>query len=327
MAAALSAAPAEMLGVAAPASFNVLASVSIILVNKHLVTACGFEYLLTLLFLNFSTTAVVLVVLSRRGWFQVQHLPPWDRWILAMMATLTVLLNNASNEANSVGFYQITKLLIIPTVIVVERLRGVKKSYSTGIIASLCVASAGVAVATVSDFEVNLRGSVLAALSVFSTAQYQIWQGSKQHEHGLSAMQITHSVGWPQTVVSFAAAFIFDVAVPDLKALLLLRTGRLLNHTLRGPEDLFWMLMCSTLAVLMNLSAYSLLGKAGPVTYQVIGQVKTCLIVVFGYVFFDVRAPAFWLILRFCGVCVAMVGVVSYATLKSKEEKQRAKAS
>ena len=59
----------------------------------------------------------------------------------------------------------------------------------------------------------KVRGSILALMSIISTAQYQIWQGSKQHEpgdpilvlwvhtfccleprHGVSPTQITYSV-------------------------------------------------------------------------------------------------------------------------------------
>jgi len=304
-------------------TFNLLASVSIILVNKQIVSVCGFHFLLTLLFLNFLTTCTLLEVLAWCGYLKVKHLPPRDRWLVALLAVLTVLLNNASNEANSVGFYQITKLLIIPTVILIERLGGVRRSYSGGIVCSLLVASFGVAVATVSDFEVNLRGTILASLSVVLTARYQIWQGSKQHEHGVSAMQITHSVAWPQSVIGFFATNVFDIWCPSLKDWLLLRSGGLLDHRLRGREDVFWILACCGLAVAMNLSTYGLLGKASPVTYQVIGQLKTCLIVGLGYVFFDAKVPPGWLLVRFSGVAIAAVGIIAYAVLKAEEQRRK----
>mmetsp|Transcript_93684 Transcript_93684/g.260809 ORF Transcript_93684/g.260809 Transcript_93684/m.260809 type:complete len:313 (+) Transcript_93684:105-1043(+) len=303
---------------------NLFASVSIILVNKQIVSVCGFHFILTLLFLNFLCTCSLLEVLAYSGYVKEKQLPPRERQIMAVLAVCTVLLNNASNEANSVGFYQITKLLIIPTVMCIERLGGVRRSYSSGVVCSLIVASVGVTVASVSDFEINARGTVLAFLSILSTAQYQVWQGSKQHEHELSALQIAHSVSRPQTVVAFFATCVFDVWFPSLKDWLLLRSGGLLDHRFRSQSDLRWIAGCCGIAIVMNVSTYGLLGKASPVTYQVIGQMKTCLIVVLGYVFFDVKAPPGWLAVRFSGVGIAVVGILAYAVLKAEEQKRKA---
>mmetsp|Transcript_44765 Transcript_44765/g.127830 ORF Transcript_44765/g.127830 Transcript_44765/m.127830 type:complete len:320 (-) Transcript_44765:127-1086(-) len=306
-------------------TLNLFASVGIILVNKQIASVCGFHFILTLLFLNFVTTATFLEVLSRCGYLQEKHLPFRDRWLVAFLAVLTVLLNNASNEANSVGFYQISKLLIIPTVILIDRVNGLKRSYSFSVVCSLLVASAGVAVATVSDFEVNARGTVLAVLSILATAQYQIWQSSKQQEHDVSAMQITHSVTWPQSVIGFASTSLLDVFCPSLKGWMLLRSGGLLEHKLR-TEDALWICACCGLAVVMNVSTYGLLGRTSPVTYQVIGQLKTCLIVSLGYVLFDAKVPPFWLAVRFSGAGIAMVGILSYGVLKTEEQRRRAEA-
>lgn len=307
-----------------PIVSNIFASVGIILVNKQIVSSCGFQFLLTLLFLNFLTTGSTTAALAHFGYFEVQHVPTKDRWLIALLAMMTVLLNNASNEANSVGFYQITKLLIIPTVIFIERAQGIRRTYSSGIKCSLFVASCGVALATVSDFEVNVRGSILACVSILLTAQYQIWQGSKQKEHGLTPMQITHSVAWPQSVLGCLATSVFDVFMPSLKEKLLLPPGGLFQHRLRGKEDFGWICLCCMLAVAMNLSTYGLIGKTSPVTYQVIGQLKTCLIVGFGYLLFDATGPAHWIAMRFTGVAIAVVGIISYAAIKNEEQKASA---
>mmetsp|Transcript_40471 Transcript_40471/g.115753 ORF Transcript_40471/g.115753 Transcript_40471/m.115753 type:complete len:313 (+) Transcript_40471:322-1260(+) len=304
-------------------TFNLFASVSIILVNKQIASVCGFHFILTLLFLNFVTTGTVLECLVRSGNLEVKHLPERERWLIAFMAMFTVLLNNASNEANSVGFYQITKLLIIPTVICIERLGGIWREYSTAIVLSLFVASLGVAIATISDFEVNWRGSILAGLSVVATAKYQILQSGKQHEHNVSAMQITYSVSWPQSFVGFCAAMLLDACVPSIKEYMLLRRGGLLDHEFKSSTDVGWILACCGIAVVMNISTYGILGKTSPVTYQVLGQLKTCLIIGFGYLFFDAKVPANWLLVRFSGAVVAMAGILSYAFIKNSEQKRK----
>jgi len=297
--------------------------VSIILVNKQIASVCGFDFILTMLFLNFLTTASLLETLAMLGWFEKKHLPMRERWIVAGMALSTVLLNNCSNEANSVGFYQITKLLIIPTVMGLERLQGRHAVYSRRVILSILVTGVGVAIATVSDFEVNVRGSILALMSIISTAQYQIWQGSKQHEHGVTATQITYSVAWPQSLAGMLCSLLADVWLPQVKVLFLMRPSTLLEHQLSDKGDLYWIALCNILAVCTNISVYGLIGKTSPVTYQVVGQLKTVMVVAFGYIFFDVRVPWQWLMLRFIGVAIAIVGVISYAIIKNTETKNK----
>ena len=55
--------------------------------------------------------------------------------------------------------------------------------------------------------------------------------------------------------------------------------------------DLYWIGLCNLLAVCTNISVYGLIGKTSPVTYQVVGQLKTVLVVAFGYIFFDAAQP------------------------------------
>ncbi|CAJ1362537.1 unnamed protein product [Effrenium voratum] len=305
------------------ACFNIVSSVSIILVNKQIASVCGFDFILTMLFLNFLTTASLLELLAKLRWFEKKHLPQRDRWLVAGMALSTVLLNNCSNEANSVGFYQITKLLIIPTVMGLQRWQGQPGVYSQKVILSIVVTGIGVAIATVSDFELNVRGTILALMSILSTAQYQIWQGSKQHEHGVSATQITYSVAWPQSCAGLLSALLADVWVPRLKTLFLMRPSSLLEHQLTDKGDLYWIALCNILAVCTNISVYGLIGRTSPVTYQVVGQLKTVLVVAFGYAFFDARVSLGWLLMRFTGVAIAIVGVFSYALCKNTEGREK----
>merc|ERR1711920_1187398 len=127
----------------------------------------------------------------------------------------------------------------------------------------------------------------------------------------------------PQALIGMLASLLFDVLFPRLKDLLLLPRGGLLEHSFRGSSDILWIMACCGIAVVMNISTYGLLGKTSPVTYQVLGQLKTCLIVGLGYVFFDAKVPVNWLIIRFTGVAIAVVGILSYAVCKNTEQKRK----
>lgn len=307
------------------ALLNIIASVSIILTNKQLVSGLDFHFILLTLCLNFATTSLFCTVLARVRWFEPKYMPSRDTWGIAFLAVVTVLFNNSSVEANSVGFYQIFKLLIIPTVMCLEWVHGYKKTYSWQIITSLVISSVGVGMASISDVQFNARGFVLACLSDLVTAQFQIWQSGKQKEHGLSSTQIQYAVAYPQTFIAAIGTLALDVYFPKGKEILLMRPGSLLEHSWRGAE-VRWLGACCGIAVVMNLSTYALLGKTSPVTYQVIGQLKTCLTVAFGYLLFDHRGPEVstaWLMFRFVGVFVGSAGILAYGIIKNSESEQQ----
>lgn len=76
------------------------------------------------------------------------------------------------------------------------------------------------------------------------------------------------------------------------------------------------------MAVLGNVIGFSLIGKAGPVTFQVVGHVKTMLIFIFGLIMFPSRQESSEQFKKkILGLCISMVGVVFYTVfeLKNKE--------
>jgi len=305
---------------------NVLSTTGVIISNKALLGRQQFPFVIAGLFMNFCTTFVVLEVSARSGSFTPKYLPTKDRWLLAMSAVLTILSNNASVEANSVGTYQIAKLLIVPCIIVLERLRGIPRTYTPSMYIALVLITVGVALSTVTDVELTRRGCVIAFISTICTAHYQIWQSSKQHEHGLNAQQITHTVQIPQIMMSGPLCLLLDVGAPWIKRFMLLPAFGLLdreNGSLRalsgpgGATELVLNLVANNiLAVGINLTTYYLIAATSPVTYQIIGQAKTVLIIAIGYVLFDVAPPPGWFVVRCCGVFLAISGVMWYGHLK-----------
>merc|ERR1712232_349063 len=212
----------------------------------------------------------------------------------------------------------------------------------------LFVIAVGVGLTTVSDFELTSRGIAVGACSTFLTAHYQIWQGSKQHEFGVSSQQIAYNVMLPQILISLPAALVLDAALPWVKRFMLLPHLGLLEPwwpatdgggpggQLRifsgpggAPELLANLLLNNILAVGINLTSYYVIGATSPVTYQVVGQLKTVLVVLFGYLLFDIPPPPGWFELRCLGMLLAIVGVFSYGMLKAQlaAQEKEAKAS
>ncbi|ONM59081.1 UDP-galactose transporter 2 [Zea mays] len=84
---------------------------------------------------------------------------------------------NLSLMLNSVGFYQISKLSMIPVVCLMEWVLN-SKHYTTKVISAVVVVAAGVGICTVTDVEVNAKGFICACVAVFCTSLQQIVSSS-----------------------------------------------------------------------------------------------------------------------------------------------------
>jgi solute carrier family 35, member E3 len=124
---------------------------------------------------------------------------------LAAAYVAYIVLGNVSIKMNPVGFYQVTKALIAPTILAIN-------SFKSGVMprgevmASVVLLTTGILAATVTDAQVmsNFQGILVGIAYVFSTALYNILAGQRQkslhagvfrlHENSsLSSKYATHS--------------------------------------------------------------------------------------------------------------------------------------
>lgn len=80
----------------------------------------------------------------------------------------------------------------------------------------------------------------------------------------------------------------------------------------------FIVLSC-LISVSVNFSTFLVIGKTSPVTYQVLGHLKTCLVLAFGYVL--LQDPFSWR--NILGIMVALVGMVLYSYCCSIENQKK----
>jgi len=74
------------------------------------------------------------------------------------------------------------------------------------------------------------------------------------------------------------------------------------------------------ISVSVNFSTFLVIGKTSPVTYQVLGHLKTCLVLGFGYVL--LHDPFSWR--NIFGILVALVGMILYSYFCTIESQQKA---
>lgn len=80
----------------------------------------------------------------------------------------------------------------------------------------------------------------------------------------------------------------------------------------------FIILSC-LLSVSVNFSTFLVIGKTSPVTYQVLGHLKTCLVLAFGYVL--LHDPFSWR--NILGIFIALIGMVLYSYFCTRESQSR----
>lgn len=78
---------------------------------------------------------------------------------------------------------------------------------------------------------------------------------------------------------------------------------------------IFHILLSSMLAFGVNISIYGIIGRTSPVTYNVVGHVKTVLVLIMGFVVF--QYPVLWK--NVTGIALTLAGVVLYTHFKLKE--------
>lgn len=82
----------------------------------------------------------------------------------------------------------------------------------------------------------------------------------------------------------------------------------------------FFIVLSCMISVSVNFSTFLVIGKTSAVTYQVLGHLKTCLVLAFGYIL--LKNPFSWR--NVCGIAIAVIGMVSYSYACLLESQQKA---
>eukprot|EP00291_Cryptomonas_curvata_P007672 CAMPEP_0172197820 /NCGR_PEP_ID=MMETSP1050-20130122/27707_1 /TAXON_ID=233186 /ORGANISM="Cryptomonas curvata, Strain CCAP979/52" /LENGTH=328 /DNA_ID=CAMNT_0012874499 /DNA_START=217 /DNA_END=1200 /DNA_ORIENTATION=- len=281
--------------------------------NKIIAVTYEFPYVLAPTFLHFFVTAVCMELVTRRGCFSssVLYMPMRDNVLTAAAGVASIAFMNLSLQANSVGFYQITKLWGVPVIVLYEYFSA-GTVYSTKIYCSLVFLLFGVGLATVNDIELNATGFTLAVIAVLTTTQFHLWQGSKQKQYGLSPIQCTHSIALPQSLITllFVAAVERDV---------------LEYRFHKSGMDVILIGVSCVLAMGVNITNFGLIAKTSVLTFQVVGHAKTCLILSSGFLFFPhLDAPQEQVLENILGLSIAVAGMILYGHLRDVRACNRA---
>ncbi|XP_062097593.1 UDP-rhamnose/UDP-galactose transporter 6-like [Humulus lupulus] len=289
---------------AAAWTFNIVTSVGIIIVNKALMASYGFSFATTLTGMHFATTTLMTLVLRWLGYIQPSHLPLPELLKFVLFANFSIVGMNVSLMWNSVGFYQIAKLSMIPVSCLLEVILD-KIRYSRDTKLSILIVLLGVGVCTVTDVSVNTKGFVAAFIAVWSTSLQQYYVHYLQRKYSLGSFNLLG-----HTAPAQAASLL--VLGPFLDYWLTSKRVDAYNYNF---ASLMFIFMSCTIAVGTNLSQFICIGRFTAVSFQVLGHMKTILVLIMGFFFFGKEGLNLQVVL---GMVIAVCGMMWYGNASSK---------
>ncbi|KAM3401243.1 hypothetical protein ACQJBY_005799 [Aegilops geniculata] len=298
------------LGTVGALGLSVVSSVSIVICNKALMSSLGFTFATTLTSWHLLVTFCSLHVALWMKFFEHKAFDSRTVMGFGVLNGISIGLLNLSLGFNSVGFYQMTKLAIIPCTVILETLF-FRKKFSRTIQISLSVLLLGVGVATVTDLQLNAVGSILSLLAIITTCIAQISLTSYQMTNTIQKKFKVSSTQLLYQSCPYQSLTLFLIG-PFLDGFLTNQNVFAFNYT---SNVVFFIVLSCLISVSVNFSTFLVIGKTSPVTYQVLGHLKTCLVLTFGYVL--LHDPFSWR--NILGILIAVVGMVLYSYFCSIE--------
>lgn len=293
--------------------FNVVTSVGIILVNKALMATYGFSFATTLTGMHFATTTLMTGVLRWLGYIQPSHLPFRELLKFVIFANFSIVGMNVSLMWNSVGFYQIAKLSMIPVSCLLEVVLD-KIRYSRDTKLSIAVVLLGVGVCTVTDVSVNAKGFIAALIAVWSTSIQQYYVHHLQRKYSLTSFNLLGHTAPAQAATLLVIGPFLDNWLTD---------KRIYAYDYNIASVIFLILSC-TIAVGTNLSQFICIGRFTAVSFQVLGHMKTILVLIMGFLFFGKEGLNLHVVL---GMIIAVFGMIWYSNASTKPSGKERRSS
>ncbi|KAH1063080.1 hypothetical protein J1N35_028067 [Gossypium stocksii] len=287
-------------------TFNFFVAVGIILTNKLVMGRVGFNFPIFLTLLHYTVSWLLLAIFRTLSWLPVsppaKTTPSSSIFLLGAIMAFASGLANTSLKYNSVGFYQMAKIAVTPTIVLAEFVL-FRKTISFKKVLALGAVSAGVAVATVTDLQFNAFGACIALAWIVPSAINKILWSNLQQQANWTALALM----WKTTPVTI---FFLLALMPwlDPPGVLLFKWDR--NNSCA-------ILSSALLGFLLQWSGALALGATSATSHVVLGQFKTCVILVGGYVLLD-SDPG---LVSLSGAVFALAGMSVYTSLNLKESK------
>ncbi|CAE6244849.1 unnamed protein product [Arabidopsis arenosa] len=293
-------------------TFNFIVAISIIFVNKWVLKNIGFEFPVFLTFIHYIVAYLLMALL--KSFSLLPASPPSTKssslplYTLGIVMSLSTGLANVSLKYNSVGFYQMAKIAVTPSIVFAEFL-WYRKRVSFMKVVALTVVSVGVAVATVTDLQFSLFGACVAFAWIIPSATNKILWSNMQQRENWTALALM----WKTTPITllFLVSMIPFLDPPGALSF---------NWSYANTSAI---LVSALLGFFLQWSGALALGATSAITHVVLGQFKTCVLLLGNYYIFGSNSG----LISVCGAFVAIMGTSLYTYLNTRGQSLKASSS
>ncbi|EFH50849.1 hypothetical protein ARALYDRAFT_489833 [Arabidopsis lyrata subsp. lyrata] len=276
--------------------FNVVTSVGIIIVNKALIY--GFSFATTLTGLHFATKTLMTLVLRCLGYIQPSHLPFTDLLKFILFANFSIVGMNVSRMWNSVGFYKYdSRVMLVGSCIYLIRFV-TREIQNLALDLFLLVLVFVLLLTLVLTPKVSLLLLLLCGVLLCNNIFHQ-------RKYSLSSFNLLGHTAPAQAATLLIVGPFLDYWLTD---------KRVDMYDYNFVSLMFITLLC-TIAIGTILSQFICIGRFTAVSFQVLGHMKTILVLVMGFFFFDRDGLNLHVVL---GMIIAVLGMIWYGNASSK---------
>ncbi|KFK27256.1 hypothetical protein AALP_AA8G358200 [Arabis alpina] len=294
-------------------TFNFFVAISIIFMNKWVLKNIGFEFPVFLTFIHYIVAYLLMALL--KSFSLLPAAPPSSSkssslslYTLGIVMSLSTGLANVSLKYNSVGFYQMAKIAVTPSIVFAEFL-WYRKRVSFMKVVALTVVSVGVAVATVTDLQFSLFGACVALAWIIPSATNKILWSNMQQRENWTALALM----WKTTPITllFLVSMIPFLDPPGALSF---------NWSYANTSAI---LISALLGFFLQWSGALALGATSAITHVVLGQFKTCVLLLGNFYIFGSNSG----VVSVCGAIVAIIGTSLYTYLNTRGQALKASSS
>ena len=292
---------------------NIVASVSLIGLNKFLFSTLEFQYPVILTCLHFFATSTLVLYFDSKK--HNKKIPLSLIISVAVGRVVSIVAMNLNLKFNSVSTYQLSKIAILPAVAIARR-----KILTAQETIGALMASIGVFFATVRDPHIEIDGIYIAMIAV-GTSTVSILIGERVKAKGFGALEVM------QKEMPLSTCLLM-LTIPFTEENVMFAFDKMTNSI---HVTIVIALTCICAAVI-NASAFMMITRIGSISYLMCGHTKTLLVLIMGLVLFSRRGSngdqeedftvAFWSLFAFSGVVLytLKVGNVASTEMTTKKE-------
>eukprot|EP01080_Neovahlkampfia_damariscottae_P000589 gene589-8097_t len=237
--------------------------------------------------------------------FSFKILPLTDHLHISIFGSLSVIFGSLSLIHNSVGFFQISKILVVPFQIGIEYFI-YTKIIELKTLFSVILLLFGVSIVAISDVSVNSIGLIYAFLCTFTTALTLIYKSNYMEKMNVSPFHLLLNTSFISTFISLIPSPLFD----EFKNIEI------------STNLIFTIFLSCFISLNVNFSILIVLKRTSALTHLVVSQLKTLFLIIMSEVIFEASLNIGYLF----GVGLSVIGSTWYAqirheiNLREKEE-------